>query len=146
RPPQSLPGLRSPPPRDHLPPLRCAGSRVVVRIHIAPSDHAQRVTQTKTTFGSDALGLAEIFHHSAQPLPVNFHPTPSNQREPVRFSQQLAHLGRGQCFAVERDVHAKIEQRILAHTRQQLTPNLSRYLRARRSVRLPGLWHSHHYD
>ena len=48
-------------------------------------------------------------------------------------------------FAVERDFHAEIEQRILAQSRRRLAADLSRYLRARRSVGLPGRWHSDHY-
>ena len=91
---QSLQCLREPRARDDLPPLRFARSRVVVGRHIGASDHAHGFTKTETTLGGNALDLAEIFHHSAQPLAVNLHPTPSNQREPIGLSQQLADLGR----------------------------------------------------
>ena len=82
--------------------------------------NAHGFLKTETSFGSDPLGLAEIFHHSAQSFAIDFNPAPSNQREPIRLSQQLPHLGIGQWFAVERDFHAEIEQCILAHSRQHL--------------------------
>src|SRR5260370_38136612 len=101
---QSLQGFREPRTRDDLPPVAFARSKVVVRIHIGPSDHAQRVTKPETSFGGDALGLAEIFHHSAQPLPLTFHPPPSNQPEPLRPSPPPAALCMARRLAIARDV------------------------------------------
>jgi hypothetical protein len=46
---------------------------------------------------------------SPKARPVEFDPLPSHQGEPIRLSQQSLDFGGCQGFAVERDIHLKIE-------------------------------------
>ena len=138
--------LREPGTGDHLRPVGVGRLRRFLRQRdIGAGEQPHGLREAEAVLGGRALDFAEALHHAAQLFAIDFHPAPAHQRESIGLRQQLADLGGGQGFAVERDFHAEIEQRVLAESRGRLAADRARHPRPRRTVAPPRRRHAHHH-
>ena len=68
---------------------------------------------------------------------------PRMQSEPVGLREQAFDLGPRELFAVERHLHAEVEQRVQAELRRSLAADRCLHLRPCRPVHAPARRHSH---
>ena len=104
--------LGQPGPGDDLRPVGVGGRRLVLARRRARrrAGASPRRTPGRSRAAVRSSCL-EAVEHALQLLAVDLDPAAAHQRQPVRSGQQLADLGGGQRLAIERDVHAEIEQR-----------------------------------
>ena len=70
---------------------------------------------------------------------------PRTSASPSDPGQQVANLRGGERFAVKRDIHTEIEQRVLSQPGRRLGAHRARHLRPRRTVAAPRRRHAHHH-
>lgn len=89
--------------------------------------------------------MTEAIQRPAQPRVIDLDPASANERETVGHGEQAFELRGGQRLAIERDLHAKIEQRVLAQTCRDVLADGGGDVRTGGAVPLPGRGHPHHH-
>ena len=111
---------------------------------VRAGEHPHGLGEREPTLRREPFGLLEATHHPLEPFAIDLDPLAADEREPVCAGQDLLHLGGGQPLAVERDLHAEVEQRILAERGRRLRPDGGGHLRPGRAPGPPGRGHANH--
>ncbi len=137
--------LGQPRPRNDARPIRIRAGHGPVLGDVRTREHAHRLRKRQPLFGRDPVRLLEARHHPLQALAVHLDPLAANEREPIGAGQDLLHVTRAQALAVESDLHAKVEQGILAQRSRCLRPDGGRHLRPGGAPAPPRRGHANHH-
>ncbi len=141
---QPLERLGQPGAGDDPGPVEIGAGRRAVLADVRSGEHPHRLGEREAAFGREPLGLPEPAHHPLEPLTVDLDPLAADEGEPIRAREDLLHLGLGQLLAVERDLHAEVEERVRAERGWRLGSDRGGHLRSRRPTRAPVGRHADH--
>src|ERR1039458_3637706 len=142
---QPVQGLSQPGARGHFRPI---GAGCCIRVRDADVRAGQQphgLAEGHSGVLRRPFHFAEALDHALQVLAVDLDPAPAHQRESVCLRQQVADFRRGERFAIQRDFHAEIEQRVLAQPRGRPGPHGAGHPRPRRTIAPPRRRHANHH-
>ena len=109
---QSRECLRQPRTGHGLAPVDVGLPGAAITGNAGSGQHAHRLTERQTIGDGAALDGLELLECPAQSFMIDLDPLAAYQGQPVGLRQELLDLGRRESFAVERDLHPEVEQRI----------------------------------
>ncbi len=100
-------------------------------------NEAHRFAEGQAALRRGRFHGSELVEHPAEFFPVDLDPPSAHQVQAVGRGEELLDFRLGQRFAVERDAHLEVEQRLLAEARGRLAADGAGDLRTRRAIRSP---------
>ena len=130
---QPLQRLHQPGTGHHLRPVH-AGFRNDRRARrIGAREHPHGLPKTQALRRSGLVHPLKVLQRRRKLLAVDLDPLTSNQREPFGLGEQFSDLAGIKRLAVERDVHAEVQQRVRSELRGRRRAEGCRYLRSGRA-------------